>query len=71
MGILLSPPITVSLSVKKIFVLFYYSGQVEFKLSFCLSNFLPAYPNNFFVLSPSCPSFLSQEALTAAHSHSV
>ena len=42
-------------------VLFYNSGQVVFKLSFCLSNFLPAYPNNFFVLSLSCQSLLPQE----------
>jgi len=60
MEILLVPPLTVNKFRKKFIVLF-YSGQVEFKLGFCISNFLPAYPNNFFVLPLSCLSFLPQE----------
>lgn len=43
-------------------VLFYSSGQVEFKLDFGLSNFIPACPNNFSVLFPSCSSLLPQQA---------
>ena len=61
MAILLSLALTATIFVKKFFVLFYPSGQVEFKLGFCLSNFLPSHPNNFFVLSLSYPSLLPEE----------
>jgi len=61
MEMLLSPSLTVNIFLKKFFVLFYPNGQVEFKLGFCLSDFLPAYSNNISVLSLSCPSLLPQE----------
>jgi len=51
MEILLSPPLTIKIFVKKLFALFYPNRQVEFKLGFFFSNFLLAYPSNFFVLS--------------------
>ena len=61
MEILLGLPLPINVFVKEFLVLFHFSGQAEFKLRFCLSNFLPAHPNNFFVLSPRCLSLLVQE----------
>jgi len=43
MEILLSPPLTIKIFVKKLFALFYPNRQVEFKLGFFFSNFLLAY----------------------------
>lgn len=55
MEILFSLPLIVNLFIKNIF-LFYYIGQVEFKLGSSIFYFLPVYPNNFFVLSWfACP----------------
>ena len=51
----------ISKKVVGFFFLIYPCGQVEFKLGFCFYNFLPVNPNNFFILSPSCPSCLSWE----------
>ena len=58
MEVLLSLPLTVNRFVKKFFVLFYYSGDVEPKPGL---KFFPVYPNSFSVLSPSCSSLLPQE----------
>lgn len=52
------------LQKKKNFVLIYYSVQIDIKLGFCLSNFLPPCLNSFFVLSQSCPSLLLLEVLS-------
>lgn len=61
MEILPGSPLTVDIPVKEFLVPFYSSGQVEFKLDFCLSDFLLAYPSYFFVLLPSCFPLLPQE----------
>jgi len=49
MEILRGLPLTVDILVKEFLAPFYPRGQVEFKLGFCLSDFLPAHLNNFFV----------------------
>ena len=61
MEILPGPPLTVDILVKEFLVPFYPSSQVEFKLGFSLSDFLPANLNNFFVFFLACPSLLPQE----------
>ena len=71
MEILLSPPLTVNIFVIIFFVLFYPNGQVEFKLGFCLSDFLTAYPNSFLVFSSSCLFILPQEEDTLFSSWSL
>ena len=61
MEILLGLPLTVDIIVKEFLVPFYPSGQVDFELGFCLSDFLSAHLNNLFVLFLICPSLLPQE----------
>jgi len=61
MEILPGPPLAVDILVKEFLVPFYPRGQVEFKPGFCVSDFLPAHLNNFFVFFPGCPSLLTQE----------
>ena len=57
---------------KSFSVFLYYAIHVDFKLGFCLSNFLPAYPNNF-LLSLNWQSLLPQdvESLSPGDSKNV
>ena len=71
MEILPGPPLTVDILVKEFLVPFYPSSQLEFKLGFSLSDFLPAHLNNFFVFFPGCPSLLPQEVDFAAQGDSL
>lgn len=54
MQIFPGPPSVVNFLIKSLLIIFHRSGQTEFQLSFCLSNFQSRWPNNILVHFPSC-----------------